>query len=166
MPQASTDYLVDADGLAVPDIWQPRPDKWLRLPLAFRKRQSDQYLARLSASPKPEKTHGPGATRFTTDYAIRWGRKQGWKLIERESYDYRTRRHHDCQLGTDAIFEGPNGLIGIQGAGRHERAIHYQRFLDRGGPEKAALRHIQIIYLEFERGNFTPLKEEIWVPPT
>lgn len=154
---------IDADGFLISDTWQPRPDKWEKLPYKTRQGLSEAYTARLAkeAAKKP-KTYRPGAKRFTTDYAIEWGRKQGWKLVEREGYDFRTQRHHDTMLGTDAIFDDGDGLVGIQGAGKGEKTPHYQRFIERGGPEKAKRRSIRIFYVEFVRGNKTPILTEQW----
>lgn len=108
------------------------------------------------------------AKRFTTDYGVEWGGKQigaddrPWALIDRERFDPRTMRHHDLELGLDAIFDDGAGRVGIQAAGVGERAAHRKRFLDRGGVEKAERRRTKVIYLEFERGVKAPVKEEVW----
>jgi hypothetical protein len=164
--------VFDGDGLAIPEFWQGARRKWDRLALPVRKRFSGAYvLELLSRKPKKAKQQGAPATRFTTDYAVKWGRRQKharvsaktWQLIDREHYDYRTKRHHDLELGVDAIFDdGGDYRIGIQGAGKGERSVHYQRFMDRGGPEKAARRRLKVLYLEFERGNHEPILKEEW----
>lgn len=102
------------------------------------------------------------APKFSTDYAVAWGRAQGWKLVDRESYDYRTGRSHDCQLGMDAIFDDGAGLIGVQGAGKYQRKEHWDRFEARGGIEAAKRRHVRIIYLEFVREDTNPAQRQDW----
>jgi hypothetical protein len=102
-------------------------------------------------------------TRFTTDYAVEWGRKQGWKLIERERYDHRTKRHFDLELGVDAIFDNNvDARVGVQGAGKGERAKHRERFEQRGGETKARRRNLHVYYVEFVRGDKTPIVMERW----
>ena len=72
----------------------------------------------------------PAASRFTTQAAIDWGRRNGWHLIDRENYDARTKRHRDLMLGTDCLFDdGGTGMVAIQGAGKA-----------REGPPPRALR--------------------------
>lgn len=159
-PQPAIRY--DADGLPVPPLWH-RLEVWAALPLSFRQRKAQEYRAELARELKPNRQHRPTQKRFSTDYAIQWGRAQGWTLIDRERYDYRTKRHHDLEGAVDAIFDnGVDGRVGIQGAGRNERATHYQRFMDWGGPEKAKRRNLTIYYLEFVRGNKTPEVIEQW----
>ena len=111
---------------------------------------------------KAKKPRKKAAKKFTTEYAIAWGRKQGWKLVERESYNFLTKRHADCQLGMDAIFDDGNGLVGIQGAGKSEYKAHWDRFEARGGVEVAQRRHIRIIYLEFAREDKKPIVRQDW----
>ena len=144
-------------------MWRGNPTKWLASTTPEYRRQ--RYLADTAAEKpeKPEPVRRAYAKRFSTDYAIEWGKKQGWKLVDRERYDHRTKRAHDLMLGMDAIMEGPEGLIGIQGAGRSERKPHWERFCARGGVEKAARRHLQIYYVEFDRGNKEPVLTERWV---
>lgn len=148
---------LDADGIPIPDHWVR--EKWQKLPLGFRRNYNE------GRAPEPEpktKTPRPGASRFSTAYAIEWGRKQGWKLIDRERYDARTKRHHDLMLGVDAMFETADGLVGVQGAGRSERKAHYDRFEQRGGVARAGKLHIKVCYVEFERGEKTPKVVEWW----
>jgi hypothetical protein len=124
----------------------------------------EEAKARAAADKKPRAKSSSSGT-FTTQYAMTWAKKQGWKVLDRERYDVRTKRHHDLQLGIDLLCEDPNsegGMIGIQAAGKGEKAPHYQTFLDRGGPEKAKRRHITVIYVEFVRGSKTPILEEKW----
>ncbi len=164
--------VLDPDGLPVPEVWQGNPQRWAALPLSVRQSRAAPPVAdnsptpfgadRPARVPQPDRAPRPYAKRYTTDYAVGWGRKQGWTLIERERYDFRTKRHHDLMLGVDALFEGPDGMIGVQGAGKSERKAHWDRFLARGGPDKAARRHIKICYAEFERGNKTPITVEWW----
>lgn len=162
-PVLSADLVYDRDGLAVPPLWQGNRRRWDALPLVTRQTSSQTYIERLAQEAAPKAAAKPYAARFTTDYAIRWGKRQGWKLIEREVYDYRTKRHHDLELGVDAIFDDMvDGRIGVQGAGRSERREHYQRFLDRGGVEKSRRRHIRVCYVEFDRGTHEPAVLEWW----
>gem|GEM_PF-4335267 len=176
----------DKDGLAIPTLWAANEcsiGKWEKLPLSWRHRRSQDYLAELSkaASAKP-KTHRQGASKFTTAYAIDWGRRQGWRLVDRERWDhYNHARSHDVAFGMDAIFVCPLTAkrIGIQGAGRSERAIHFRRFEQCGAikpvlsPEKvlvggmgaveaARAQNIEIWYLEFDRGEPEPILRERW----
>ena len=156
------DTVYDADGIAIPAMWRANPERWARLPLSTRQRSAAGHARREEEAAKP-KVYRPGATRFTTDAAVKWGRKQGWKLVDRENYDARTRHHGDLQLGVDALFDDGNGLIGVQGAGRSERKEHRERFEQRGGEEVARRRHIRIVYVEFVRGNPEPIVKEWWV---
>lgn len=159
-----SDVMRDPDGFPVPYVYQGRPEKWAALPYNYRKRRAEED-ARIAAekAARPAQAPRPYATRFTTDYAIEWGRKQGWKLIERERYDHRTKRHHDLEGGVDVIFDDmTDGRVGVQGAGRHERLAHYNRFMAWGGPEKAKRRNLRIFYVEFVRGNKAPQVVEQW----
>ena len=146
---------IDKDGVPVPENWLTH--KWEAMPLAWRKAYEP---------PKPLRPDSPstgnGASRFTTQYAIEWGKKQGWKLIDRERYDARLKRHHDLMLGVDALFETPDGMVGVQGASKSERAAHYRRFEERGGIDRATRLHVGVVYLEFERGNKAPVVTEVW----
>ena len=163
-PTVGPDWPVDGDGILIP------PDvahNWHRFSKPMRVKTSQTRLEwwqkEQDESTKPPKTPGAKATNFTTGAAIKWGRRQGWKLIERERYNHFTKRHHDCELGTDAIFDdGLFGRVGIQGAGKGERASHYQRFTERGGVDTAKRRALRVLYLEFERGNPEPTKQEWW----
>jgi len=114
-------------------------------------RQEKQYI------PKE-----PRASNYTTKAAIAWGRAQGWKLLDRERWDQRTRRHHDLVLGADCLFESAEGMVAIQGAGRYERTIHRERFEAAGGVERAERLHIRFVYLEFVRDSNDPVVEERW----
>jgi hypothetical protein len=130
----------------------------------FQDRKAREAAAAKAAAEKKPRAKRAATGTFTTQYATDWAKSKGWKIIDRERYDYRTKRHHDLQLGIDLLVEDPSedGMIGIQAAGVGERAPHYQRFLDRGGPEKAKRRSIRIVYVEFVRGNKTPVSEERW----
>lgn len=145
----------DKDGLPVPDNWLLH--KWEAMPLAWRKAYEPPKPTAAAISPRRA-----GASRFTTQYAIEWARKQGWKILDRERYDPRTKRHHDLMLGVDALFESPNGMVGVQGAGKSERAEHYRRFEERGGIQRANTLHVRVIYLEFVRGDKNPITVEEW----
>ena len=133
---------------------------------------------------------GQGASKFTTAYAIEWGRAQGWRLVDRERWikDWRASRGGqtklrslDVDFGMDAIFvRGDGTRVGVQGAGKSERAEHYRRFEQRGAiPESrdrygrvvaealtaeqvAKAQAISIFYVEFERGNKVPILIEQW----
>ena len=105
----------------------------------------------------------PAATRYTTQAAIDWGRRQSWRLVDRERFDVRTKRHHDVLLGCDALFHAPGiGLVAVQSAGRYERTTHLERFERMGG--KLAARDMGVVfrYLEFQRGNPDPVLDEVW----
>lgn len=154
--------VLDRDGLVVPELWRHSLEKWETLALPVREKFSANYVTAQKAKPPSNATRRAAATRFTTDYAVRWGRRKGWQLIDRERYDYRLKRHHDLMLGVDALMDDGNGLIGIQGAGKSERASHWERFKQRGGVAVAARRHIRIYYLEFIRESFDPVREEQW----
>ena len=176
----------DKDGLAIPALWAANDHsigKWGKLPINWRRRRSEDYLSDLTkaASAKP-KVHRRGATKFTTAYAIDWGRKQGWKLVDRERWDHLGHaRSHDVAFGMDAIFVCPltGKRIGVQGAGRSERALHFRRFElcgaikpaqgpghvlvgGMGAVEAARAQNIEIWYVEFERGNPQPILRERW----
>lgn len=107
---------------------------------------------------KPVRT----APRFTTQYAINWGQDQGWTLLDREHYNVFAKRHNDLLLASDAMFECPNGLVFVQGAGRGERAAHREKFEERGGVERCRKLKIRFVYVEFERGDFAPIRKEDW----
>lgn len=175
LPESVLAAPQDEDGFPIPTAWQ-NSAKWPTIAYEVRAKWSaiwieDEKAKEVKArmeKPKPPK-RGTPATRFTTDYAIEWGRSQkkasglNWTLVDREHYDYRTRRHHDLQGGVDALFDdGGPGLVGVQGAGLSERKVHFERFMAWGGPEKARRRALKIYYLEFERGKKTPVKVERW----
>lgn len=151
--------VVDKDGIPVPEFWQANVAKWEKQPIGWRRQRSAS--AQVKAVQKKIVQREP-ASRFTTDYAVRHGRKLGWTLIEREQYDYRTKRHRDLEGQVDAIFDDGEGRVGVQAAGRGERAAHYQRFMDWGGAEKALRRHLRVLYWVFERGNTVPVEMEEW----
>lgn len=152
----------DLDGRPVPPQWVA--PGWYKITERMRAERSSEYAARLAAvAPKPERQPRAYAPTFTTDYAIKWGRRQGWKLIERERYDWKLKRHHDLELGMDAMFDdGNTGRVGLQGAGRSERAEHYRRFWERGGVEKAQRRAVRVVYVEFVREDREPKLVEWW----
>lgn len=118
-----------------------------------------QQLAEARAAVKQAR---PGVKRFSTQYAIDWGRSQGWKLTAREGYDHRLRRHFDLMLGMDAQFDTGDGIAMVQGAGLGERKKHYTRFEERGGVAKAQRMGISCYYVEFERGCKAPKLMEVW----
>lgn len=151
---------IQAAGIDVCPEWFPE-DKWFALPEKERIRRIEQHERIFR--PEPLKESRPGVTRFSTQYGVEWGKKQGWKMLDRERYDARTKRHHDLMLGVDALFDTLiAGMAGVQAAGLGERAAHWQRFCERGGVEKARRLGIKIYYLEFARGDRTPRKVEEW----
>ena len=164
-PTLQLDYpLVMPDGMTAAK-WDSLAEATKRkLSNIFQDRKAREAAATKAAAEKKPRAKRSTSGTFTTQYAIDWAKSNGWKVIDRERYDYRTKRHHDLQLGIDLLVEDPaeDGMIGIQAAGQGERAPHYQRFLDRGGPEKAKRRSIRIVYVEFVRGNKKPILEERW----
>jgi len=156
---------VDADGFAIDDLHQPVPDKWARLPYNTRQRLSRAYLERLvreAARPVKLNTTGTGATWYSTKACVKWGVSKGWVEIAREKYDHRLKRLSDVLLGTDVIFIANGKVIAVQAAGRSEKKHHYQRFLDRGGIEKAQRLQIEVWYAEFLRDVLEPVLLEQW----
>lgn len=161
--QPQSTVVRDRDGFIVPELWRSAIERWEALPKSSRQRSSEFDEAKLAAqATKKPKQAREFAPRFSTDAALKWGRKKGWKLIDRENYNHKVRRSHDLMLGMDLLFDTPDGMVAVQAAGKSERKEHYQRFLDRGGIETARRRHVAIIYAEFERGNPEPIKEERW----
>lgn len=158
----------DRDGLLVPPDHWPNAN-WQNLPLVVRKKLAwTEEQIRGQKAPKSHKARTP-ATRFTTGAAIKYGQAMGWKLVERETYDYRTKRHHDVRYGMDAIMRDLDGfLVGVQGAGVGERAEHFERFLARtrnaAGVIFPETEHMRFFYWEFKRGQFEPVKFEQWRP--
>lgn len=173
LPDDPSEDVFDQNGLWVPHFWRANVKAWEKLALCVREKMSadrhEQHLEALAKEaakkPRQQRNYAP---RFSTDYAIKWGRKQGWKLVERESYDHLNKRHHDCMFGMDAIMAMPTGqLVGVQGAGRSERKAHRQRFDNYGlsgtkGEALAKVRNIAIFYVEFNRGDFEPVLVERW----
>lgn len=106
----------------------------------------------------------PRASQYTTKYAIEWGKSKGWEPIGREqsTFERGFRRTHDAPLGSDSMMVSDEGLVLIQGAGKGERAVHLQRFIDRGGPDVLKRMKARFYYVEFERGNKNPIREEQW----
>ena len=109
-----------------------------------------------------QRPHRATAKRFSTQCAIAWGRKRGWDLLDRERYDYRLKRHHDCLMGSDALFETATGMAGVQGAGRSERKTHRDRFENMGGAAKAMKLGIGFWYVEFDSLTHEVVREERW----
>lgn len=106
----------------------------------------------------------PGHKRFTTDYAIKWGRAQGWRLLQRETWSYERgrRRSHDLPLQADAMFSSPGGIVYVQGAGKSERASHRRDYEAAGGDALAAQMRVRFVYVEFVRDQDEPICEEWW----
>lgn len=160
----SATTIYDRDGIAVPELWQASIAKWESLPLTWRLRQSASEMERLDReAARATKPRRAASTRYTTQYAIDWGRAQGWRLRDRERFDARTRRHHDLMLGADAMFETPDGLVLVQGAGRYERNEHRRRFEECGGADAGARMRVRMVYVEFARGCRVPTLIEWWV---
>lgn len=162
--QAPPDHggcFTDDDGLVIPELWRHSVERWTKLPYTWRLKRSREYLAELAKPAKVARAY-TSAPRFSTDACIKWGRSQGWKLIDRERYDARLKRHHDLLLGADAMMEGPDGIIYVQGAGRSEKKVHLERFESRGGIEKAQRLKVRFVYVEFDRHNSEPLLTEWW----
>jgi hypothetical protein len=159
-------FVWDDDGLLIPAMWAATKQgrkNWDGFPFEFRKTRSQEYTDRISTPPKKPKAKRPPVKRFTTQAAVDWGKKRGWTLIDREAYNFRTKRHHDTMIASDAIFEGPEGLILVQGAGRYEREKHWEKFVARGGKEACERRKIALFfYLEFVRGQEAPILIEEW----
>lgn len=167
----------DIDGYPIPK--GRVPEKWNKLPRAARQSWSNFGLIdairdrRLEETKANKKARSP-APPFTTQYAVNWGRKQkkasglSWALIDRERFVKSPRdgvrsRHHDLMIGLDVLFDdGRPGMVGIQAAGRNEKADHWKKFCARGGVEVAQSRGIRVFYMEFERGNPEPILTEQW----
>jgi len=168
----------DIDDVIIPKTWWHSP-RWMKLPLELRKRWSKEWVKdqeryyREELMMKPKPARGP-APKFSTQYAVDYGKKQkkesglNWQVIDRERFvrawnpDSRD-RHHDLMLGLDVLFDdGRPGMVGVQAAGKGERAVHYKRFEERGGIELAKRRNIRVYYWVFERGNKTPIETERW----
>jgi hypothetical protein len=102
---------------------------------------------------KGPRTAPAHTSKFTTQYAIDWGRSKGWRLVDRERYDARLKRHHDLECGADAKMETPTDFVLVQGAGVGERAAHRRRFEERGGVERCKKANCRFAYVEFKRGE-------------
>lgn len=165
LPELPPDFPIDAllrpqkkgESAFQYNAYRTRAIRLTRIQIRAEQRQK----AKLEREALPKEAKG-GSTRYSTDYAQKWARTQGWRILDRERYDARTKRHHDLLLGVDLLAEGPEGMIGIQAAGPSERAAHYRRFEERGGPLRAQKLSIRILYVEFERGKSAPIREEWW----
>ena len=151
----------------VPDDWPRHPFKGYALPpqqiMAQERVTHALRLRDQDAIDEGSKVKGLGPSNFTTQYAIDWGRKQGWKLLQREGYNFRTKRHADLALGSDAMFESPRGIIFVQGAGKGERTKHRERFDARGGVERGERLRAGFVYVEFVRESKEPITREWWI---
>ena len=156
-----SDTVLDRDGFRVPLPYRnDLGGVWNRMAKTTRRRVSeDDDAFREKYEPKRA---AKAAKPYSTKYAVSWGKKQGWKVIDREEFNFLTKRHHDCELGTDVIFDDGEGRVGVQAAGKSERKVHWDRFMAAGGPETAQRRGIRILYVVFERGNKTPIEIETW----
>lgn len=170
---AMPDVVRDKDGCTVPAVWHANVARYEKVFSLARRQESGAFEeARLAAlAKKAARPARAYASRFTTQYAIDWGKTQTnssgrkWTLIDRERYDFRREEHHDLELGVDAIFDDwEDGRVGVQGAGVGERKEHWERFIARGGPETALRRNIRVVYVEFKRGSKDPVKVEWWAP--
>jgi len=138
------------------------PTSWDRFTDEVRRKFSQlHHAAQAAEAAKEARPARRSATRFTTDYAVEYGRAQGWKLVDREAFDARLNRHHDLPGGADARFRSREGVVFIQGAGVGERSTHRQRFEERRH-QLADFANVTFLYLEFVRGNKTPVKVEEW----
>lgn len=171
----------DADGFPIPKFWQHSPN-WNKQARVIRQKWSKVWVddeiekerqAKLfkPKEDKPKATRLP-ATRFTTEYGCRWGKRQlrldcdrCWKLIEREHYNSRTKRHADLELGMDAFFDdGGPGRFGCQFGQPDEEKAHARAFLERGGYELAARRGIRPYWVAFVRGRTEPALDSAGKP--
>lgn len=134
-------------------------------------RLREEARARFEASYYEDRTYKPKAkTRaghagnYTTSYAADYAKKLGWQIVAREQYDTGAKRHYDIICGLDLLCVDKRGkLVGIQAAGKGERAEHYRRFEDRRGPKKASEKHMSVVYWVFTRDSKRPIEEEVWV---
>lgn len=108
----------------------------------------------------PARRRTAPAPRYTTDAARDWARAQGWRVMAREPFDFRTRRHKDLAGGSDVCaIDGDGYRVWIQGAGAGERPAHRRRFEARKGQ---LARGERFVYVEFQRGGSAPLLVEWW----
>ena len=107
---------------------------------------------------KKDKIARPAAGKFTTQYAVDYGRKLGWTAVERERFDFRTKRHHDVAGCADVLFRDGARLILVQGAGLHERSTHRAKF----DQHQSAVAGRAFVYWEFIKGQKSPVFEEWW----
>lgn len=134
-----------------------------RLREEARARFEAAYIEDRTYKPKDKKRLGH-AGNYTTSFAAEHARKLGWSIIAREQYDTGAKRHYDIVCGLDLLCVTTTGkLVGIQAAGKGERAEHYRRFEDRRGPKKAAEKHMAVEYWVFTRDSKTPIEKEVWV---
>ena len=99
---------------------------------------------------------------YTTDYAVAWAKKQGWRIVERERWDAALRRHHDLAGGSDVCaIDQDRRRVWIQGArpGKTERDVHMARFEARRAQLAQGERYV---YVTFERGSAKPVAVEEW----
>lgn len=161
MPEGGTEEMVEAIASRL-TLFSTNPDA-AKLPAV--RRQALRELRRMLEAERPKET---GAKRFTTKYAIDYGSRRGWKLMDRERWNPWGRggkgSHEDVAFAADAIFLTPGGrTVAIQGAGRHERTEHRAKFDELRGVEKCLEFNVEFLYLEFVRGNKEPVLLERWV---
>lgn len=129
----------------------------------FRARFEENYHADRAPKPARDRTKAPRAGNYTTAYAKAHAKKLGWTLIASEQYDSGAKRHYDIIAGLDCLFMTKDGkLVGVQAAGKGERAEHHRRFIDRRGPAKCTARHMRVLYWVFTRESKIP-DEEVWL---
>lgn len=98
------------------------------------------------------------AKRYTTKAAIKWGQRNGWTLLARETFNFRHKRYQDAAGLWDAVFAMPGGgLVMLQAYGpgegpEHERKIRASAALDKGKSLGAIM-----LMLEFNRGGEEPV---------
>lgn len=114
--------------------------------------------AKIKGDAEKEDAKARYASRYTTKAAIRWGQRNGWTILARETFNYRHKRYQDAWGSWDAVFAMPGGgLVMLQAYGpgegpEHERKIRASKALEKGKSLGALM-----LMLEFERGAEEPV---------
>lgn len=150
----------------VPSDWPQHPTKNYPLPPAQIKMQErTRFALGLCEKAQKEKegrvSQGKAAN-YTTAHALNWGRKLGWKVLDKERWDHRNKRHRDLTLAADVMFETPRGIVFVQAAGAGERASHRLKFDMRGGLERCVRLRVGFLYVTFCRESIDPVSREWW----